>query len=149
MKKVKGQLKKLEESSRENSDEVVGIKDGKVRTPAQMMEVGDTEWSKNQREKQAVCHIKNEQPFPKHWSICASLVYEAIRGTVVGVSILELDKAFGIEIICDKSSDNGVKATNGGYATDAYLTAIKDVVQGGATQNSDIKQGKQNQDRKM
>jgi hypothetical protein len=43
MKKVKGQLKKLEESAREDSDKIAGIKDGKVRTPAQMMEVGDTE----------------------------------------------------------------------------------------------------------
>ena len=96
MKKVKEQLKKLEESAREDSDEVAGIKDDKVRTPAQMMELGDTKWRQNQMEKQAMCHIKNEQPPPKHWSIRASLVYEAIRGTVVGVSIPELDKAFGI-----------------------------------------------------
>ncbi len=76
MKKVKEQIKKLEESAWEDSDKIAGIKDGKVRTPAQMMEVGDTEWSKNQRGKQAVCHIKNTQLPPKYWSI--SLVYEAI-----------------------------------------------------------------------
>ncbi len=43
MKKIKSQLKKLEESAWEDSDKISGIRDGKVCTPAQMMELGDTE----------------------------------------------------------------------------------------------------------
>ena len=85
-----------------------------------------------------MCHIKNAQSPPSHWSICASFVYEAIRGTVVGVIIPEIDEAFGINIIGNKGSDSGEKATN------TYLTPITGVDVVCVTQKSDIKQGKQN-----
>ncbi len=57
------------------------------------------------------------------------------------MSIPELDKSFGINIISNKGSDNGGKATN------AYLKAITGVDAVGATQKNDINQGKQKQKR--
>ncbi len=88
--------------------------------------------------KQVMCHIKNTQPPPRHWSICASLVYEAIRVTVIGVSIPKLDKAFRINITGDKGSDSGGKVTN------AYLNAIASMDVMCVTQKSDIEKGKRN-----